>query len=239
MKVFVGTMESGEADFDDCITAIRSQTHKDVYQFVVHGLPEPEAHAALYGMWEQVKPEYDLFLKVDADTILAHEGVIAEHVALFTANPRLTGTQAWLYDYMTDSKIFGLGCMRNTVPLTKSTNPLYPDRVDEKHDLVIRGDALPAALNPAGNHCMRPTDRQAFHYGVHRTLKNQHENMQRVRNGWDRNHDRARALALIGAQMAPKFRKNLKFNYGDLEFQQAFQEAMLHFDEHVQALGGK
>jgi hypothetical protein len=236
MRVFVGTMESGEADFDDCQAAIRRQTHKDVYHFVVSGLPEPEAHAALYEMWERVKSHHDLFLKVDADTVLAHDNVIAEHVALFAANPHLTGTQAWLYDYMTDGKIFGLGCMRNTVTLTKSTNPLYPDRVDEKHDQVLRGDALPAALNPAGNHCMHPTDRQAFHYGLHRTLKNQHENMDRVRAGWNRQRDRARALALLGAQAAPQFRKNLKFNYGDLEFHRAFQDAIDNFDERVKAL---
>lgn len=231
MKVFVGTMESGEADFPACREAIMNQTHSPTFHYIVSGMTEPEAHRRLYEEWEAAKADFDLFLKVDADTVLAHPNVIAATVALFAANPRLTGTQAWLYDHMTATKIFGLGCMRNTVRLATRTNPLYPDRVDFSHDQVLRGDSLPDALNPAGYHCRTVNDAQAFHYGLHRMLKGQADTLARVRTAWLHHGGRDRALALLGSRRAPDFKQHLRFNYGDAEFQTALAETLQRLPE--------
>jgi len=226
MKVFVGTMESGEADFDACVAAIKCQTYPHVSHFIISGFSEPEAHQRLYDAWEGQRKQFNLFLKIDADTVLRHNKVIADIVSLFSTNPRLTGIQTWLYDYMTDGKIYGLSCMNNSIKLIRAVNSLYPDRVDEKHDQVIRGDALPASLNPAGDHCMHPTDRQAFHYGLHRALKGQVHNLDRVRAAHSHHHDRPRELALLGSRCAPQFAQSLKFNYTDPEFNAAFEQAL-------------
>ena len=236
MKVFVGTMECGENDFDNCSKIIKEQENAHICHFVVSNMSEHEAHQKLYSVWEQAKNTYELFIKVDADTILSHSNVISEHVKLFTNNPRLTGTQAWLHDYLTDSKIYGLSCIRNTVSFTKCTNHLYPDRVDGKHDIVLRGDQLPNSLNPAGVHCPNPSDKQAFHYGVHRALKNQTQIISKVYNCWKQYGDKKRALVLIGAKYSAKFVNNLEFNYTDEKFNKAFIEVMETYENLVKCL---
>lgn len=236
MKVFIGTMESGEIDFPECIKSIRSQTHKDSCHFVVSGLTEPEAHERLYEAWNEAKSEFDIFLKVDADTVLLHNNVVADIVTLFETDKRLTGIQAWLYDYISDRKIFGLGCMKNSVPLRSGTHALYPDRVDEYHDKVLRGDELPLSLNPAGNHCMHPSNRQAFHYGLHRTLKNQHEAIACVKRAWLKEHDHSRGFVLLGSMMAHQFASHLCFNYLDQEFESAFQIAEVQYESLLKGI---
>lgn len=233
MRVFVGTMESGEGDFELCKQAISQQVHPHVHHFVVSGLREHEAHQRLYEEWEVNRGAYDLFLKVDADTVLAHPNVVSDIVALFKLHPRLTGLQAWLHDYMTNDRIFGLGCMRNTVALTHKTDPLYPDRVDLTHDMTLRGDALSRSLNPAGNHCHHATDEQAFRYGVHRTLKNQRHVIDQVRRAWRANNDRTRAFALQGSERALSLRDGLKISYRDEEFQAEFANASVEHEAWV------
>lgn len=236
MKVFVGTMESGEADFPQCVRAIKEQDHKHVTHVVISGMTESLAHQRLYATWEEVKADHELFLKVDADTVLAHEHVISDIVRLFQEQPRLTGMQAWLYDHMTAGNIFGLGCTRNTVAFTKAADPLYPDRVDLNHDLVMRGDSLPSSLNPAGYHCRYANDLQAFHFGVHRMLKGQRAVINRVHAAWMKDRDRVRAMVLIGCGLSHRFTTGHKFNYADDDFKRVFEEATQRYDEFVNDL---
>jgi hypothetical protein len=77
---------------------------------------------------------------------------------------------------------------------------------------------------------MHVTDQQAFHYGVHRSLKGQHENVRRVKSAWLKHRDRARGFALIGSMVSHQFSKDLKFNYSDSRFVEAFQHADQHYD---------
>lgn len=226
-------MSSGEADFDMCMQAVHHQEHPDVVHFLVAGLPEAAAHSELYTEWNRLKGDFDLFLKVDADTVLAHDRVVTRLVEMFSAEPRLTGTQSWLHDHMTDDVIFGLTCIRNTVTVKTDVDMLYCDRVDSNHDLVIRGDALPQDLRIAGDHCRYADDRQAFHFGLHRMLKNQRDVLGKVYVAWRCDPLRTRAFALIGGQLAHRFASNRRFNYGDPEFREAFVEATLRYDELV------
>lgn len=233
MRVFVGTMLSGEADFERCLAAVQGQVHPDVTHFIVAGRPEAEAHRELYEEWNRVKGDHGLFLKVDADTVLCSDRIVSDLVGLFSGMPRLTGTQSWLDDRMTDGRIFGMACIRNTVTVKTDVDPLYCDRVDSGHDVVLRGDALPPSLRVAGDHCRYADDRQAFHFGLHRMLKNQRDVLGRVFAAWHRDGDRVRAFALVGGQMARRFTSNRRFNYGDPEFKEALAEATARHEEFV------
>lgn len=228
MKVFVGTMEHGEGEFEACREAVAKQEGVEVFHLVVSHLPENVAHERLYTQWNQAKTSHDLFLKVDADTVLAHRGVIKAYADMFEANPRLTGIQAWLQDYMTDQKIYGLTCLRNTVIVSTAVDKLYCDRADTGHDIVLRGDELPKKLNPAGTHCSSPTDMQAFHYGFHRGKKNQHDIRNNVLSAWKRYGDKQRGMALLGFALSAQGPETTYYDTHD--FKSAFNKALLDYD---------
>ena len=236
-KVFVGTMYSGEGDFASSCRSIFTQKNVRVQQYVIANRPEKEAHNMLWAAWRTVQHEgFDMFLKVDADTVLANDEIISHFWSVMGANPRVTGIQAPLWDYFTDGHINGLNCFSPKVTFNDSTDPLYCDRrVDVDHDIVVGSDLVPGTLRPAGLHCHESNERQAFHYGYHRALKNQIDVLKRVHTAWRRHDcDRLRGLALLGAR-ASKIRPH-SFNYDDADFFSLFREACEQYDVLTETL---
>lgn len=224
-------MFSGEGDFCKSLERVHDQTDVTITHFIVAGLNELEAHNALWSAWRENQSSHDLFVKVDADTVLRSSTTLAEIWAEFAQNPRITGIQAPLHDYMTDSLINGLNCFSKHVVFNQSKDDLFCDRnIDTGHDIVLRQDDLPDSLKPAGFHCHLSNERQAFHYGLHRALKNQDATIAKVRAAFMSDFDLIRGFALIGAKMAYRFAKHRRFNYTDEEFKAAFVEATQRYD---------
>jgi len=229
-RIFVGTMSSGEGDFQDCLRMIHVQLNVDVTHYLVAGLPEKDAHNSLWAAWRAARVNHDLFVKVDADTVLRNPSTLEDIWKQFEANPRVTAIQAPLWDYMTDDLINGLNCFSPVVTFNDSKSDLYCDRgVDSGHDIVLHQAELPQLLIPAGFHCAHASELQAFHYGAHRALKNHGETISKVHHAWVRHHyDRIRGFAIIGAAMSNKF--NNQFNYTDPLFIKLFNEAKETYD---------
>lgn len=197
---------------------------------VISGLPEKPAHNMLWSTWLRERDSHDLFVKVDADTVLRDAGTLRSICSLFAANPRLTGIQAPLHDYMTMSLINGLNCFSPRVTFNESRDGLFCDRgVDTGHDQVLRQGDLPEHLVPAGYHCHQASELQAFHYGVHRMLKGQRHIMDQVLRAWLIDRDRTRGLALIGGEMVRSFDAT-NHSYGTAELALAFEEAIRNYD---------
>jgi hypothetical protein len=236
-RVFVGTMYCGEGDYDECMKAVRSQAGVAVQQVTVANLPEREAHNRLWKAWRDVQHDgFSMFVKVDADTVLAHDEVLLEFWKLMTSDARITGIQAPLLDYFTDGYINGLNCFSPRVTFQDTSDELFCDRqVDVDHDVVVKADAVPPTLRHAGYHCFHTTERQAFHFGLHRALKGQADIVERVRQAWLRHGDRQRALALRGADAVLQFCDG-RFNYSDERFIAAFNTAVERFDEQKTTL---
>lgn len=233
-RIFVGTMSSGEGDFHECMKMVQKQTDVEVSHYVIAGLPEKEAHNALWTAWKNARPTHDLFVKLDADTVLNGSTTLFEISKLFQASDRVTAIQAPLWDYMTDGLINGLNCFSTRVIFNDTKSDLYCDRgVDSGHDVVLRQDALPQSLVPAAYHCFHASEIQAFHYGMHRMLKNHGEILAKVRSAWNRNgRDRIRGFALIGAAWCDRF-KTGQFNYTDQQFVMTFNEAKETYDSQI------
>lgn len=230
--VFVGTMYSGEGDFTSCCRAILTQKGAQIQHYVIANQPEKIAHNLLWAAWRSVQHTgFDMFLKVDADTVLANDEIVSRYWQLMNSNPRITGIQAPLHDYFTDGHINGLNCFSPKVTFNDTVDPLYCDRrVDVDHDLVIGSDLVPSTLRPAGLHCHEANEKQAFHYGFHRALKNQVDVLSRVRAAWHHHgNDRLRGLALLGARASRQHPTS--FNYDDSAFRQLFQDACEQYDE--------
>lgn len=233
MKIFVGTMHCGEGDFEMSKRWVEQQQNVEVTHKIISDLPEPEAHRQLYAAWEEARATHDVFVKIDADTVLIADDTLETIGSLFKANDRLTGVQCSLNDYFTNSLIFGLNAYSPKIKLLSPDNDLYPDRIDPPHihDVVLRGEQLPTSLQPAGYHCHFSNDAQSFHYGLHRALKNKVDELSRVNAVWQQLHDRARGLALMGAKIAPRFRaESLGFNYADQTFKDALEAAIWAYE---------
>lgn len=234
-SVFVGTMFCGEGDFDECCKAITGQRGIAVTHVVIANQPEKEAHNLLWQAWRDAQSTHDVFVKVDADTVLRSPDTLRLIYDQFAGDPRVTGLQAPLHDYMTDGHINGLNAFSPRVTFNDTRDDLYCDRaVDTGHELVLREKLLPLDLVPAGNHCHFASDLQSFHYGVHRMLKGQVGTMDRVFNAWKRHRDRTRLFALVGAHMANRFVGNRRYNYTDQLLKEAYDEAVVRYNELVE-----
>lgn len=186
---------------------------------VIENLPELEAHNTLWDAWEAAKAAHDLFVKIDADTVLARPTALAEIAELFT-DEAVTGAQILLHDYFTDQLIAGLNVFSVAVTFRRATDRLWTDRVDAGHRRVLKGDSV-RHLAPIGWHCPMPHPGQAFHFGLHRALKQQAAVIARCAEVWLVERDEARAWALAGAMSSQSLRHH--FDYGDSHFQEAFQ----------------
>ena len=215
-RVWVGTLYSGEAEYKACCDAIQSQERVHVTHHVIEGLPEKEAHDALWTAWGAAKDTHDLFVKVDADTIPSPR-IFSQIATNFAMNPDITGMQIRLLDYFTNELIAGMNAFSRDV-IFKPSPELHCDRVDIGHRVVIKGSEV-FHLEPAGTHASSYSTRsQAFHYGLHRYLKGQHKTLNQVRQVWETEQDEVRAWALAGADWAHK--NMIKLDYTDLRLQE-------------------
>ncbi|WP_227818027.1 glycosyltransferase family protein [Nitrogeniibacter aestuarii] len=218
-RIFVGTLACGEAELEVCCSAIASQIGVQVTHRVISDQPEFEAHNLLWAAWGHAKADHDLFVKVDADTILNGDSALERIAALF-ADRRVTGAQMLLHDYFTDRLIAGLNAFSPRVEFRQASSRLFADHADRNHDLVLKGDAT-AHLAPIGWHCKFPHSRQAFHFGLHRALKKQREVISRCAEVWLQQRDEARAWALAGA-MSAGWRMRNSHDYANDRFEKAF-----------------
>lgn len=222
-KVFVGTLNCGEGDYNECCSAIKQQRGVEVTHISISNLTEKEAHNNLWQSWRDAKLTHDMFVKVDADTVLSHQHVLLNFWEMMYSNPRITGIQAPLLDYFTDGYINGLNCFAPNVIFRDTADELFCDRqVDVNHDIVIKSNGVPASLKPAGYHCFHANKKQAFHFGVHRALKGQKNIIDLVKNAHQRHGDILRQIAILGAENAQSFSKG-GFNYNDEHFNSVFE----------------
>jgi hypothetical protein len=221
-RIFVGTLSSGEAEFDSCKAAILLQQNIVIEHCVISGLQEQEAHEALWQTWNKVKDTFDLFVKIDADTVLLDNNALRNVYDLFAADSNITGAQVLLHDYFTDQLIAGMNFFTPQVLFVKAKSRLYCDRADTNHNIVLRGDAV-AHLAPIGNHCQSPSPVQAFHFGLHRMLKKQSEIIDRVADVYLTKGGEGRMWALSGA-MSASFWMRTHHDYADSKFQNRFEK---------------
>jgi hypothetical protein len=213
MRICVGTLYSGEREYDRCCASIRRQTHTAADHFVIRDLPNREAHQALYRGFEQRSKSNDLFVKIDADMVLRRDEFFADLVAWFGEHPGIDELEIAVQDFFTDRLIFGLHVFRRGVEWPSQDETLFVDR-SPVHPSRRHLDS--DHLAPAADHCPDPSPIQAFHYGVHKALKVLQpgceefsrgfarfhwENLAEVRKHHQRNPDPRLAQVMLGAEL--------------------------------------
>jgi hypothetical protein len=170
MKILVGTLHVIENELDDCLAAIRAQTHPAHDLFVISGKPNKEAHDVLYQTFMDRAGEVDLFIKIDADMVLTRPTFFQEVVERFASDQELTHLMISVHDWMTDSSIMGLHVFRSSHRWhvgNESKESLFVDVVDVDEKITKDRESLA----PAAVHCGNPSLFQAFHFGLHKAVK--------------------------------------------------------------------
>jgi hypothetical protein len=182
---------------------------------------------------------YTLFLKLDADMVLADSGVLSDLVEVFAARPGLDHLVVAVSDWMTDSRIIGAHVFSNRVRWREHTETLYvdPDPQFPGNKLVIEDPPRDLIL-----HAANPSDFQAFHFGAHRALRAsqgyrrlrdtrahsahlQWVYLGRVWDHFERHRDRRLGLAIVGADLV--FRRQLPATvneFRDASLRKAFDD---------------
>jgi len=221
-RIFVGTMYSGENELAESIESIHSQVGVDVTHYVVRDKREIEAHKDLYSTWNSVKQNYDMFVQVDADTVILHSTIfeIAFNLLQIEIKEGYTSLQFPLEDYITNQKIMGLNFYSPLVIFNVPQDEVYCDRSTTNNKTFLSGDR-------AGYHSPNPTYRQAFHFGLHRGLKGQrsrYENYIKYAYSHIQKDDR-RIMTLLGFDASDNFKGHKRTSYTDDEFGEAYVSA--------------
>lgn len=206
MKIFVGTLYSGENEFEECVTSIQNQSYRNFEHFLFKNLPNKEAHHTLFKSFKENADKYDLLVKVDADMVICSNDLFAQIVIKMTNHPDIDVFSIAVADFFTGDLINGLNCYRNTVIWDFSKQTMFVDipEVSREKTCYDQTDLAPAAI-----HCKNPSKFQAFHYGVHRGLKSiqkihsttHWEMLGKVRENFKVTNDARIGLAVLGAEL--------------------------------------
>lgn len=201
-RILVGTLACGEAELEACKQAVGEQVNVHVEHLLIENLPELEAHSRLLTEWNKRRPQFDLFVKIDGDTVLETPEALSTIWALFQKDPDLTAVQTGLLDYFGNKMIAGLNCFRPDVSFSIPEDPLFCDRIDEiGHRSTLKPtDTLD--IYPIARHCVNPHAKQAFHFGYRRWMKGQAGIVKDCLDAWLELGGDGRLWALLGARAA-------------------------------------
>ena len=248
--VLVLTLYSGEAEYGRCQESLENQTYTAWEHRTFENLSNTEAHASLYRTIMEASESHELFLKLDADMVIADEEVLADLVRVFDDQPDLDHLVVAVTDWMTDSRIIGAHLFSNRVRWRRHAETLYVDPDPEYPGRKLVVDNPPRDLIL---HAGDPSPLQAFHFGAHRALQAsqgyrnlrdarphnarvQWEYLDRVWRHFERSGDRRLSLAVLAADMV--FRKELPAtanDYSDAALHAAFEMASSLEDVEIRA----
>lgn len=170
MKILVGLIYYAENEYEDCLKSINDQTYKKWDLFEVKNLPKKEAHHKLYSTFMTKATDYDLFLKIDADMVLARSTVFEEIIVEAKKYKQINHFEVKLLDYFTNSLIYGLHIYRNNVRWNLGNEVYFTDRAHSNTTYKVYA-LLTDPCVPIAIHAPNPSELQSFHFGVHKMVK--------------------------------------------------------------------
>lgn len=201
-KILVGTLSCGEAEASLCCEQVAIQTSVNVQHVLFENLTELEAHRQLFTLWNRERSNYDLFVKIDADTILNSHDALIRAWSFFEKNDDVTAIQVGLFDFFTQKMIAGLNMFRPSVHFDLPQDRLFCDRVEEKGHRQLLTIEDTKSLYPIADHCRFPSERQAFHFGYRRWAKGQITIIEDLLQAWQADPNVGRLWALSGVYIA-------------------------------------
>lgn len=211
--VLIGTLYSGEGDFEQCCRSVKKQDYP-CEQFVISDAMEVEAHLRLYKTFKD--SGYDYLIKLDADMVFIDNNAVRRMTQIASKGYDKVSFQ--VQDFFTNSRFFGVHLFDRSIDWAWNkfvSKNIKPDRLDtakkkysEKHALVY--------------HCYYPNIRQSFHYGFHRMHKGQIEICKDVVSNLERIPTDPNLLSACKGIYAAIINRSLKSNDYDDAFESLF-----------------
>lgn len=167
-RILVGTLYCGENEYDACCSSIKSQTHKLWEHFTISDKPNKEAHDSLYEQFMERASDFELFIKVDADMVLARPTFFEEAAQWMQAHNDIDNLQVAVQDFFSNRLIGGLHVFRSTVRWERDDENVFVDHCPVAPD---RRHTDFRSLAPAAKHCPHPSAFHSFHFGMHKGVK--------------------------------------------------------------------
>jgi hypothetical protein len=166
-RLLILTLSSGEAALPVLTSQLAAQSFTDFEHEIINGLPNQAAHSRLYRTIVDRAPEFDLFLKLDADMTFRADTSLADAVRATDAHPDVQHFAFPVWDCFTESETLGVHIFRSGVSWGDVTDDLFvdPDPPNVKQ-LLWQGPPAPFV-----NHGEVVTDFECFAFGVHKFLK--------------------------------------------------------------------
>ncbi len=167
-RILVLTLASGENELAECRRSVAAQRGGSTKHLLIEDMANAEAHAALYRTVVYRAGDADLFVKLDADMVLADTDVLKRIAGYFDQDPELDHLVLGVEDWFTDSTIIGVHAFSPRVRWRSDGSGLFtdPDPVFPGRKLVIEHPWPPVVF-----HGPDPSPFQAFFFGVHRAMK--------------------------------------------------------------------
>lgn len=163
--VVIGTLYSGEGDFEYCCKSVKSQDYP-CEQFVISDTMEAKAHSVLYRTFKD--SDYDYLIKLDADMVFIDNNAVRQMVSIADEGG-YDKVSFKVQDFFTNSKFFGVHLFSKRVNWKWKrfvSKNIKPDRLDTAKHVYLSKNALVY-------HCYHANIKQSFHYGFHRMHKGQ------------------------------------------------------------------
>lgn len=161
-------MSCGEQDYNDCLKALDRQKYVEFDTFEIKDLPNKEAHQTLYKKIAELRLKYDIFVKLDGDTVFLGDLALSEIVHKFEGNQNLDHAIFPLYDWYSREMINGLSAFSSRVNFKLNSEELFLD-----YSPILTGDRIVFwdDVPPIAVHSPNPSIREAYLFGYHRSLK--------------------------------------------------------------------
>jgi hypothetical protein len=238
MKLLIGTLYSGEEQFQECCDAIKSQTYRNYEHLIIKYLPKKEAHDSLYSTFMNRAHEFDLLVKVDADMVIEKPDLFKNIIDEFVSDPALDLLLIAVKDFFTNRLLMGINVFRNRVKWEFNDDHLFTDM---KHipGTVRKTKKDYTNLAPAAIHCKNPGYFQAFHFGFHRGMKavkggTNWNILFDVIKQYEINPDVRLAYTILGANYAFDKRFTVEHvSYTNNTLESIFNSSIIHLKESV------
>ncbi len=121
----IGTLHSGENEFDLCQKSIKNQSYRNFKHIVFSGLSNIKAHNTLYDNFMKSSESFDYFVKIDADMILEDELFLENLNKYLKSHQDISQLIIPVFDYYTDNHIYGVNIFKSSVKWNLNNHQKY------------------------------------------------------------------------------------------------------------------
>lgn len=169
--IVVGQLENGEVSQEASRRSLSSQKCSDerIETRVFSRMPQRSAHIALYRYFNSQRQRAAMFLKLDADMVLTHNGLLSVSRRVFGEFPEILRLTYPLYDPLLGQNLYGLHVWSHNVRWFPSLTPKLT--TDQPPDTVGQYVVIPKSWKAIGIHAPKRNSLQVATFVGRRVLK--------------------------------------------------------------------